>query len=449
MHNTRKTYYFLGIGGIGMSALARYFKKQGCDVSGYDKTPSQLAKQLVEEGIDVHYEENIEKIPSQADLVVYTPAIPEDNKEYQFILKNGFLIKKRAEVLSELTNNLYSIAIAGTHGKTTITGMIAHILFSAGTPVNAFVGGIIKNYNSNLITCENAEIAVLEADEYDRSFLWLTPDIAIVSAMDADHLDIYSNKQNLQDNFRLFAQKIKENGNLLIKKDLDINANKNINSYRYSLQSKTDFYAKDIRIEDSHYCFTACLRGEEVPVLLQIPGMHNVENAMAAIAACFLAGVNSILIKKGIESFMGISRRFDIRYEKKNMVYIDDYAHHPEEMKAVISTLRDLYPGKKKTGIFQPHLFSRTLHFADEFAKTLDMLDEAILMEIYPARETPIEGVTSDMLLKKMIIDNKKILSENEICEFVRNNNIEVLITMGAGDIDRLVLPIVETLEKK
>ncbi|HOY31544.1 MAG TPA: UDP-N-acetylmuramate--L-alanine ligase [Bacteroidales bacterium] len=446
---TTKTYYFLGIGGIGMSALARYFKKQGCDVSGYDKTPSRLTQQLIDEDIAVHFEEDISKVPADPDLVVYTPAIPQEHAEYQFILKNNIPLKKRAEILGELSRNKISVAIAGTHGKTTITGMVAHTLKLAGVPVNAFVGGIIKNYQSNLITSENAGVVVTEADEYDRSFLWLDPDIAVISAMDADHLDIYSNTQNLIASFHAFAKKIKSGGNLIMKKGLPDPEINDIHTFHYDKADAADFYAKDVEIKNGKYHVTLCLQDAEIRLVLNIPGRHNIENAVAAAAVCSLYGLKTEEIKSGLETYEGICRRFDVRYQQGNITYIDDYAHHPEELRAFIGAVRELYPGKKISGIFQPHLYSRTLHFAAAFAEVLDHLDEALLLDIYPARELPVEGVTSCIILEKMKIAEKKIVSKESLLPELRNHKTEVLLTMGAGDIDQLIDPIINVLKEK
>jgi len=449
MQEANKTYYFLGIGGIGMSALARFFKRQGHHVSGYDKTPTGLTQQMIHEGIDIHFDEDISKIPPAVDLVVYTPAIPKEHLEYQYILKNNFKIKKRAEVLGEVTKNKFSIAVAGTHGKTTITGMIAHILYTAGIPVDAFIGGIVKNYQSNLIASPDAEVAITEADEYDRSFLWLNPDIAVISAIDADHLDIYSDKKNLVESYHAFAEKIKPGGNLIIKNGLPKPVLKDVSTYLYDNAVDSDFYAKDIFIKDATFYFTISLQGEEVSLALNLPGRHNIENAVAAAAVCSLFGLKTDKIKTGLETYEGVCRRFDIKFRQGNKVYIDDYAHHPEELRAFISAVKELYPDKKITGIFQPHLFSRTTHFAAEFAKVLDLLDEAVLLDIYPARELPIEGVTSNTILEKMTIADKKIVTKDALLDELREKETEVLLTMGAGDIDQLVEPITALLKEK
>ncbi|HNW88307.1 MAG TPA: UDP-N-acetylmuramate--L-alanine ligase [Bacteroidales bacterium] len=448
-HGAKKTYYFLGIGGIGMSALARFFKRQGNDVSGYDKTPTKLTRELVAEGIDVHYQEDIAAIPAQVDLVVYTPAVPKEHAEYRYFVENNFPMKKRAEVLGEVVKNNFLIAVAGTHGKTTITGMIAHIFQSAGIPVNAFIGGIVKNFQSNILYTENAVVAVTEADEYDRSFLSLNPDIAIISAIDADHLDIYSDKKNLVDSYHAFAGNINPAGSLIIKKGLPGPAEHVYSMYHYDKSAVSDFYAKDVFIKNAGYNATICLQGEEIQLAINIPGRHNIENAVAAAAACYLFGIDASEIKCGIEAYEGVVRRFDVRYQQGNTIYIDDYAHHPEELRAFISTIRELYPDKKITGIFQPHLYSRTRDFAPEFAEVLDQLDEAILLDIYPARELPLEGITSHTILDRMKIADKKILSKELLLDELRHKETQVVLTMGAGDIDQLIEPIIAVLKEK
>jgi UDP-N-acetylmuramate--alanine ligase len=444
--NSIKTVYFIGIGGIGMSALARFFRIRNCKVSGYDKTQTHLTDELTTEGIDVHYTEDISKIPLKTDLIIYTPAIPSDNKELLFAFEKKFVVRKRSEILGEISRNMFTIAVAGTHGKTTITGLIAHIFQNSGIEVNAFIGGIVKNYNSNLLISEKSNLFIAEADEFDRSFLQLIPDISVVSAIDADHLDIYNNKKELQKAFDSFMLQTKKSGSLISKKEIITPEIDGVSKYQYSLDFPTDFYARDIRIRDSKFHFIANLLGNEIAVNIQIPGKHNIENAIAAAAVCYLKGLSMEQIKSGLESYQGVVRRFDYRVNTESLVYIDDYAHHPEELKACISAVRELYPGKNILGIFQPHLFSRTKHFADDFAKVMDTLDEAILLEIYPAREQPIQGVNSDMLLNRMKLKKKSVLSKKEVLEELKNKKIEVLLTMGAGDIDQLVQPIEELL---
>lgn len=432
-----------------MSALARFFNIRGIQVSGYDKTCTPLTKSLEKEGIKVHYEENIAEIPINADLVIYTPAIPNDSIELQYILNKKTLLKKRSEVLGEISEGMFLIAVAGTHGKTTITGMISHILNNSGISINAFIGGIVKNFSSNLITSPEAKILVAEADEYDKSFLKLNPDIAIVTAMDADHLDIYNTTENLQNTFGDFMQRVSKNGSLILKSGLKQAQDVSSRIYRYSISRQADFFVENIEVINGRYSFTANVCGERLPIILQIAGRHNVENALAATAACFLQGVSLDQIKSGLESYEGIERRFDYRIRTENLVYIDDYAHHPEELKATIFSARELYPDKKITGIFQPHLYTRTLHFADEFASELDKLDEIILLDIYPARELPIPGVTSEMILQKMKNKNCKVVSKESLLDELNKLKLEILLTMGAGDIDQFVIPITNRLTEK
>ena len=442
-----KTVYFLGIGGIGMSALARYFKANGAEVSGYDKTKTALTDALVSEGIAVHFDENISSIPKSIDLVIYTPAVPKEHKEYIFLKEKGCEIHKRAEILGLITNDIFTVAVSGTHGKTTITSMIAHILKQSGKDVFSFIGGISKNYKSNLILSEKNTIAVVEADEFDRSFLQLNPDIAIISSMDADHLDIYKNKDYLVESFRLFANQIKKNGILFLKKSLVLD-NVNAKTNTYSAKEKADYFAKDIKVENGFFYYTICCPDKiNISVKAGIPGVHNVENAIAATAVALELGIKPAEIKKALQSFSGVVRRFDYRINKENFVFIDDYAHHPEEIKACVNAAKELYPNKKITGIFQPHLYSRTRDLADEFAKSLAMLDELILLDIYPARELPIEGVTSQMLLDKIKLKNKMICKKENLIEELIKRKLEVLITIGAGDIDQLVAPIEKSLK--
>jgi len=442
-----KKVYFLGIGGIGMSALAKYFKAKGAQVSGYDKTSTPLTDELIKKGIAVHFEEKIELVPKDIDLVIYTPAVPKDHKEYVYLKKKGYEIRKRAEILGMITKNSYTVAVSGTHGKTTITSMIAHILKQSGMDIYSFIGGISKNYKSNLILSKNSAIAVVEADEFDRSFLQLHPNIAVISAMDADHLDIYGSRDYLVESFRLFANQIKENGTLFLKKSLTLSG---VNSMvkTYSAIEKADYFADDIKVKNEFFHYTINCPGKiKIPVKAGVPGLHNVENAVAASAVALNFGVAPEKIKKALQSYTGVCRRFDYRIREKELVFIDDYAHHPEEIKACINAARKLYPGKKITGIFQPHLYTRTRDLAEEFAKSLAMLDELILLDIYPARELPIKGVTSEMLLKKIKIKNKIVCSKETLIEELIKRKLEVLITLGAGDIDQLVEPIEKSLK--
>jgi UDP-N-acetylmuramate--alanine ligase len=445
--NKIKYIYFLGIGGIGMSALARYFKAKGAVVSGYDKAATPLTNELINEGIPVHFNEDIEMIPKDLDIVIYTPAIPKDNKEFIHFKENGYNIHKRAEILGLITQNSYTVAIAGTHGKTTITSMIAHILKQAGKDIFSFIGGISKNYNSNLILSKQNSIAVVEADEFDRSFLQLSPDIAVISSMDPDHLDIYGSKDFMIESFRLFANRIKENGKLFLKKNLNLQ-NLAVNVQSYSAKEKADYYATDVKVKNDVFYYTIlCPDNIKISVKAGVPGMQNVENAVAATAVALNFGISPKEIGNALQSYSGVRRRFDYRIKESELVFIDDYAHHPEEIKACLKAVKELYPGKKITGVFQPHLFSRTRDLADGFVESLSMLDDLILLNIYPARELPIEGVTSQMLLDKIKIKNKMLCSKEELIETLIRKKPEVLVTMGAGDIDQLVEPIEKRLK--
>jgi UDP-N-acetylmuramate--alanine ligase len=444
------TLYFLGIGGIGMSALARYFNSLGVKIFGYDKTQTILTKELEQEGMIIHYEENISALPENIDVVVYTPAIPKEHKEFLYFKSQNVKMIKRSEMLSIVTQDTFTIAVSGTHGKTSITSMIAHILICDGKKVNAFVGGIMKNYNSNLIISKDADYTVVEADEFDRSFLTLNPDIAVISSMDADHLDIYGTKENLQESFFLFANKIKSDGSLLIKGNLKFEEEVKSKTYRYSLDNDSDFFASDFKIEKGKFIFSINAGTEIIDhIAFGLPGRHNAENAIAAAAVALLLKIDIPTIKHALETYQGVQRRFDYRINTNDLVYIDDYAHHPEELKACISSVKELYSDKKICGIFQPHLYSRTRDFADEFAKSLELLDDLILLEIYPARELPIEGITSEMLLGKVKIKNKLVCKKEELLDILKKKKLEVLLTLGAGDIDQFVLPIESYFLKK
>ena len=440
--------YFIGIGGIGMSNLARYFKNKGLRVSGYDKTETVLTKQLVTEGISVHYEDNIEFIDKEAKLVVYTPAIPKDHQELQYCMQHGFQVVKRSDVLGAIINSSFNICIAGTHGKTTTSTMLAHILRDSGFGCNAFLGGIAVNYNSNFWTSDN-NVCVAEADEYDRSFLKLSPDIAIISSMDPDHLDIYGTPEAMEDAFIDFSKKIKPGGLLVSKYGLKRgNELKADNHLQYNLNdSNADVYASDIKMNNGSYRFDINVKGHVIKnVILNMGGLHNIENVSAAIAVAHHLKISDEKIKAAAENFKGVKRRFEYIIKNDDLVFIDDYAHHPEELRALIGGAKKLFDNKKCTVIFQPHLFSRTKDLADGFAEVLDMADETILLSIYPARELPMEGVTSEMILNKMNSKHKLVLSKEALIPWVKNNKVELLITAGAGDIDTLVLPIKEIL---
>lgn len=453
-----KLYYFLGIGGIGMSALARYFNHYGKKVVGYDKTETDLTKELVDEGISVHYnedEDSIKKLFSQYSkeeiLVIYTPAVPSNHAEFVYIKENGYQMQKRAWVLGEITKQFKTIAIAGTHGKTTTTTLVTHILKTAGVNCYAFLGGISQNYNTNLLlgdANDNDVFVVVEADEYDRSFLTLYPYIGLITSVDADHLDIYNNLDEMKNTYTQFANQVKNDGHLIVKKNVDNDlrlANKRL---IYSLNLGTDYSAKNIHISDGQFCFDIqspieCVSG----VAVGLPGLHNVENSIAAVTVAQQLGIKGDVINKALRSFKGVKRRFDYKVKNRSVVYIDDYAHHPEELKAAIGAAKQLYPDKKVTGIFQPHLYTRTRDFADPFAESLDLLDVCVLLEIYPAREKPIEGINSQMLLDKMKSKHKHLVQKENVLEFLKENNVEVLMTLGAGDIDTLIEPITQYLD--
>lgn len=442
--------YFVGIGGIGMSAIARYFKSIGKNVAGYDKVAKPLTAELEKEGIKIHFEDDIKNIPAEFlkkenTLIIYTPAIPKDHKELNYFISNGFDIKKRSEVLGMLTKANFSLAVSGTHGKTTISTMLAHLLRQSRIGGNAFLGGISKNYKTNFLIDPESNYMVVEADEFDRSFLHLYPKMAVISAVDADHLDIYDNRENVVESFRQFANQIEKGGVLLIKKGIDFTPPQrdDIKVYTYSIKEPADFTAQNIRLENGLYRFDFVGAIEKIENLkLGIPGLLNVENAVAAIAMALLAGVKDDEIFNSLDKFKGIQRRFDVQINTDDFIYIDDYAHHPEELKAAITSAKHLFKNKKITGIFQPHLYSRTKDFALEFAQSLDLLDEIILLDIYPAREEPIPGVTSDIIFKNIKNKHKTLCTKSELLTILKSKKPTVLMTMGAGDIDEFVEPI-------
>lgn len=436
--------YFVGIGGIGMSAIARFFNEKGVKVSGYDKTSTGLTQQLEAEGIDIHYSEDLDKIDKAANLVVYTPAIPATQKELVYYRENGYEVVKRSDVLQEITRELFAITVAGTHGKTTVSTMIAHILRHTGYGCNAFLGGISSNYGKNFWSSER-QVAVIEADEYDRSFLKLSPDVAVLTAMDPDHLDIYGTEQAVVDAFIQYTRNIKPNGTLLARHGLPHGAElEGDNKLFYSLQNDAaDIYGKNIRMDNGGYEFDVVQQDWLIDnVKLYIGGMHNVENAIAAIGVAHLLGISNEKIRAAVADFKGIRRRFEYLVKKDNVVYIDDYAHHPEELRALITSAKSLFRGKKCTVIFQPHLFTRTRDFADGFGETLSMADEVILLPIYPARELPIEGVTSEMIASRIHGPEVKIMERDAVVTWLKDHPSQLLITAGAGDIDLLREPI-------
>ena len=441
-----KHIYFIGIGGIGMSALARYFNQSGVKVSGYDKTETRLTKLLVEEGVMINYVDEVESLPTEIDLVVYTTAIPQDHQQFNYLKEKRVPILKRSQMLGELSKDKFTIAIAGTHGKTTITSIVAHIFMTAGVQCSAFVGGILKNYGSNFIGTPESEVIIVEADEYDRSFLELNPNIALVSSIDADHLDIYHSKNNLVDSFKTFANQVKTGGSLVKNSKIDIGLISKA-CYTYSLEEAADFYAEDVRIEDAAYHFSV----RTIDYVLRdftfsLPGNHNLENVMAAVSVSKLFGVENKYIEAALKSYLGVERRFETIFKQDDFVYIDDYAHHPEELRACINAAKLFYPNQKITGIFQPHLYTRTRDFADDFARSLELLDELILLEIYPAREQAIEGINAAFLLNKVNLKNKHLFTNQELIDYISLKKTQVLLTLGAGNIDKLVQPIKEKL---
>ena len=445
-----KRIYFIGIGGIGMSALARYFNTQGVAVAGYDKTPTGLTADLEKEGIAIHFEDDIHKIDKEATVIVYTPAIPVEHTELNYYRDNGYLVVKRSDVLNWITENAFTIAIAGTHGKTTTTSMTAHILRHSGFGCNAFLGGIASNYNTNFWSHEK-NVVVVEADEYDRSFLKLAPNIAVVTAVDPDHLDIYGTAEEVLKAFGQFTDKIKVGGTLIQKMGTEFsvdNSNKNVFSYGYN-KDEASYHTQNLIVVDGSYQFDIRHPGGMMKdVVLNMGGLHNVENATAAIAIGITLGIEEQKIKDAVASFNGVKRRFEYKVKTENKVLIDDYAHHPEELNALISGVRSLYPNEKMVLIFQPHLYSRTQDQAAGFMEVLDKADEVILLPIYPARELPIEGVTSDMLLNGMKLAHKKVMSKEALLEWAKTTSNKLILMAGAGDIDVCINQVQELYTK-
>nr|WP_315195927.1 UDP-N-acetylmuramate--L-alanine ligase [uncultured Flavobacterium sp.] len=436
--------YFIGIGGIGMSALARYFKAIGKQVSGYDKTPSILTNELIESGIDIHFEDNISLIPSnyyvENTLVIITPAVPFTHSEWNYFMERGYELKKRAEVLGIITKDTFCFAVAGTHGKTTTSSILGHILYESGADVTAFIGGIVENYDSNLIG-NGKTVTVVEADEFDRSFLHLHPNIACITSMDADHLDIYGTSEAIEASFVEFANKVEDKSKLFITNELPIKG------VVCAVNDKAVFEAFNVRIENSSYVFDVRTPNELIKDLrFGLPGKHNLMNALMALAMAVTYGTPTDAIAKALGSFKGIRRRFSYQIKSDNLVYIDDYAHHPTEINAVHQAVRELYPGQKVLAVFQPHLFSRTRDFADNFAKSLSAFDEVFLMEIYPARELPMEGINSQWLMDKMTNGHKKIVSKDDLISEIVTNDATVIVTIGAGDLGEMVPSIKKAL---
>lgn len=443
-----KYVYFIGIGGIGMSALARYFKKLGCLVSGYDRTESPLTRQLVMEGITVQYDDDFTKIDpvfltnGAGQLIVYTPAVPRDMNIMAGLKDVGHTLYKRSQVLGLISEGRYTIAIAGTHGKTTTSTMVAHILTDSGYGCSAFLGGISTNYNTNTLFGDN-EVLVVEADEYDRSFLTLHPDIAIVTSADADHLDIYGTHEELTSSFKQFLSQVSPDGNTIIHAGLPFEGD-----IFYSADGTGQVYAENIRVEDGHYFFDYIGSHQKIEnIQMGIPGRHNVENAVAAITSAILVDIPANAIKDALANFKGVKRRFEYVVQNERQIYIDDYAHHPKELSSFISSIRELYPDLELTVVFQPHLYTRTRDFFDGFAEVLGKADVLLLMDIYPARELPIEGVNSQVLLDKIECEKKFLLSKDAVLDYVKNERPTLLVTVGAGDIDRLVNPLKEIMD--
>lgn len=439
--------YFIGIGGIGMSALARYFKAIGKNVSGYDKTETELTQELASIGIDIHFEDSISLIPSdyyiENTLVIITPAVPKTHSEWNYFLERGFEIKKRAEVLGIITKDTFCFAVAGTHGKTTTSSILGHILHESGVDVTAFLGGIVENYNSNLIG-SGKTVTVVEADEFDRSFLHLYPNIACITSMDADHLDIYGDTASIEASFVEFAGKVEDTNNLFIVKDLPLEG------ISVAVNEEANYKAFNVRIENSAYVFDVQTpTGIVKDLKFNLPGKHNLTNALIAFAMANTYGVEIDKIAKALFSFKGVKRRFSYQIKEENLVYIDDYAHHPTEINAVSQAVKELYPNEKVLAIFQPHLFSRTRDFIDGFAESLSKFDEVILLDIYPARELPIEGVNSNWLLEKVTNNNKKLVAKSELISVILSSDAKVIVTIGAGDIGELVKPIKQALYEK
>lgn len=438
--------YFVGIGGIGMSALARYFHEKGMLVAGYDKTPSPITETLISLGIEIHFEDNLNLVDkvfleSKNTLIVYTPAIPKHHAELTYFQTHDFEVLKRSEVLGVITQNTFCFAVAGTHGKTTTTSILAHLLASCDVPVTGFLGGISENYNSNLIL-KGTEVSVVEADEFDRSFLRLSPNVACITSMDADHLDIYGDASELVKSFNDFAKKVKPNGVLFVKNGLPIKG------ITYGIEDGSDYSIQNIKIKKGTYVFDVktpetILKNIE----FSLPGRHNLSNALIALAMAVYYGCPHQQLAKALGSFKGVQRRFTYQIKTNNLVYIDDYAHHPEEINAVHQAVREMYPDQKVLAIFQPHLFSRTRDFADDFAKSLSQFDAVILLDIYPARELPIEGITSEWLLDKIENENKQLVSKDDLISVVKNHPEKVIITIGAGDIGEEVKHLKRALE--
>lgn len=452
----RTAIYFIGAGGIGMSALMRYFLSKGKKVAGYDKVPSELTEALNKEGACIHYKEDVNLIPEafrspENTWVVYTPAVPDSHAELAWFRSHRFGIMKRAQVLGEITKSVRGLCIAGTHGKTTVSSMTAHLLKQSHVDCNAFLGGVLKNYDSNLLLSGTNDLTVVEADEFDRSFHWLTPYMAVITSVDPDHLDIYGTPEAYKDSFEHFTSLIRKEGALIMKKDIMFipRLGPDVRLYTYSATEGGNFHAENIRIADGDIFFDFVGPGVNIQgVKLGVPARVNIENAVAAMALAWLNGVNEEEIKEGMALFQGPRRRFDFRLKKEDIVLIDDYAHHPAELRESILSVKELYKGKKVTGIFQPHLYSRTRDFSDDFSASLSLLDQLILLDIYPAREEPIPGITSQTIFDKVTISDKILCRKEQLLDVIATGTYEVVLMLGAGDIDRLVEPVKQLLDK-
>jgi UDP-N-acetylmuramate--alanine ligase len=450
-------YYFLGVGGIGMSAIARYYNTKGLKVAGYDRTATKLTSDLQAEGIMVITNQEVEGIPADYRLakntmVIVTPAIPSDHPQLKFFQENNFTILKRAQVLGELTKSSKGICIAGTHGKTTTSTIVAHLLYQSQVSCNAFLGGIANNYNTNLLLSKESNLVVIEADEYDRSFHQLSPYMAVITSADPDHLDIYGTAAAFRESFEHFTSLIRAGGALIMRTGIDLKPNlqKGVKLYTYSMNDGGDFTAENIKTVKGEIHFDFVTPTERInDVRLGVPALINVENSVAAMALAWLNGVTVEELRVGISSFSGIYRRFNVIYKSPKVVYMDDYAHHPSELKASIASIRSLYPDRKITGVFQPHLYSRTRDFATQFAEELSKLDELVLLDIYPARELPITGVDSGLILRNVKLEHKILCSSENLLPLLAERQLDVLVTFGAGDIDKLVPKIKEFLKKK
>ncbi|MCD7931492.1 MAG: UDP-N-acetylmuramate--L-alanine ligase [Tannerellaceae bacterium] len=456
MINSIESVYFVGAGGIGMSALIRYYLSRGEKVAGYDRTPSDLTEQLAGEGAQIHYEDDIEQIPASfrnpaTTLVVYTPAVPDDHTELGYFRTHGFTILKRAQVLGEITRSSKGLCIAGTHGKTTTSSMTAHLLKQSHVDCNAFLGGILKNYDSNLLLSPTSDLTVIEADEYDRSFHWLSPYMAVITSVDPDHLDIYGTPEAYRESFEKFTSLIRPDGCLIMRKGIDVTPRlqEGTRLYTYSASEGGDFHAENIRVANGEILFDFV--GPDVKITdvsLGVPVKVNIENGVAAMAIGYLNGMTPDELKQGMATFAGPRRRFDFHLKREDIVLIDDYAHHPAELRESILSVKELYAGKKITGIFQPHLYSRTQDFVAEFAESLSLLDELILLDIYPAREEPIPGVTSAIIFDRVTIPEKRLCRKEELLTQLSTGTYEVILIAGAGDIDRLVKPVKQLFEQ-